>query len=79
MNPSTESPLLSRGMMAVIAAQFLSAFGDNALLFATLALLKQPSFTRTGASRSCRWCLWALTSSLHRLSGRWPTASPKAG
>lgn len=30
----------SRGMMAVIAAQFLSAFGDNALLFATLAVLK---------------------------------------
>ena len=27
-------------MMAVITAQFLSAFGDNALLFATLALLK---------------------------------------
>jgi len=27
-------------MMAVTAAQFLSAFGDNALLFATLALLK---------------------------------------
>jgi len=27
-------------MLAVIAAQFLSAFGDNALLFATLALLK---------------------------------------
>ena len=37
---SANSPLLSRGMMAVIAAQFLSAFGDNALLFATLALLK---------------------------------------
>ncbi|MFV7583167.1 hypothetical protein ACNPNM_28365, partial [Klebsiella variicola] len=37
MNPSTESPLLSRGMIAVISAQFLSAFGDNALLFATLA------------------------------------------
>ncbi|PQY22308.1 lysophospholipid transporter LplT [Cronobacter sakazakii] len=33
--------LFSRGMMAVIIAQFLSAFGDNALLFATLALLKQ--------------------------------------
>ena len=31
--------LRSKGMMAVIAAQFLSAFGDNALLFATLALL----------------------------------------
>lgn len=31
----------SRGMKAVTAAQFLSAFGDNALLFATLAVLKQ--------------------------------------
>lgn len=28
-------------MIAVISAQFLSAFGDNALLFATLALIKQ--------------------------------------
>lgn len=37
---STNSSLWARGMMAVIAAQFLSAFGDNALLFATLALLK---------------------------------------
>ena len=36
-----EKPLLSKGMMAVIVAQFLSAFGDNALLFATLAVLKQ--------------------------------------
>ncbi|RWR01731.1 lysophospholipid transporter LplT [[Pantoea] beijingensis] len=36
----TEQSLLSRNMMAVIAAQFLSAFGDNALLFATLAVLK---------------------------------------
>ncbi|MEZ3500582.1 lysophospholipid transporter LplT [Pantoea sp. KPR_PJ] len=32
--------LTSRGMMAVMCAQFFSAFGDNALLFATLALLK---------------------------------------
>ncbi|EKM0375376.1 lysophospholipid transporter LplT [Cronobacter turicensis] len=42
--PDSHNPngsLFSRGMMAVIAAQFLSAFGDNALLFATLALLKQ--------------------------------------
>lgn len=37
---STNNSLWSRGMLAVIAAQFLSAFGDNALLFATLALLK---------------------------------------
>jgi MFS transporter, LPLT family, lysophospholipid transporter len=36
----TNTSLCSKGMLAVIAAQFLSAFGDNALLFATLALLK---------------------------------------
>ncbi|MFP1858928.1 lysophospholipid transporter LplT [Lonsdalea quercina] len=42
MNPVSTSatPLLSRGMIAVMAAQFFSAFGDNALLFATLALVK---------------------------------------
>ena len=37
----TNPSLYSKGMMAVICAQFLSAFGDNALLFATLALMKQ--------------------------------------
>ncbi|ENP9230950.1 lysophospholipid transporter LplT [Yersinia enterocolitica] len=36
-----DKPLLSRGMIAVLCAQFFSAFGDNALLFATLALIKQ--------------------------------------
>jgi LPLT family lysophospholipid transporter-like MFS transporter len=35
------TPLLSRSMIAVLTAQFFSAFGDNALLFATLALIKQ--------------------------------------
>ncbi|SFT81964.1 MFS transporter, LPLT family, lysophospholipid transporter [Kosakonia arachidis] len=40
LKPEMNASLWSRGMMAVIAAQFLSAFGDNALLFATLALLK---------------------------------------
>ena len=40
-NATGDKSLFSRGMMAVIAAQFLSAFGDNALLFATLAVLKQ--------------------------------------
>lgn len=38
---SPDSSLLSRPMIAVICAQFFSAFGDNALLFATLALIKQ--------------------------------------
>lgn len=40
-NPANPQGLMSKGMMAVIAAQFLSAFGDNALLFVTLAVLKQ--------------------------------------
>lgn len=39
--PEVQQGLYSRGMMAVMVAQFLSAFGDNALLFATLAVLKQ--------------------------------------
>ncbi|MEQ4529736.1 MAG: lysophospholipid transporter LplT [Mixta sp.] len=38
------SSLMSRGMMAVIVAQFFSAFGDNALLFATLAVLKNQHY-----------------------------------
>lgn len=41
---AADSPLLSRSMIAVICAQFLSAFGDNALLFATLALIKQQMY-----------------------------------
>ena len=36
----TDDSLWSKGMLAVICAQFLSAFGDNALLFAILALMK---------------------------------------
>src|ERR1700760_3972753 len=32
--------LLSRGMLAVVVAQFLSAMADNALLFGALALLR---------------------------------------
>lgn len=39
--PQAAAPsLFSRSMNAVIVAQFFSAFGDNALLFATLALIK---------------------------------------
>ncbi|PKO54914.1 MAG: lysophospholipid transporter LplT [Betaproteobacteria bacterium HGW-Betaproteobacteria-2] len=33
-------PLFSRGMIAVLIAQFVSAFADNALLFAAIALLR---------------------------------------
>ncbi|MGY3097346.1 lysophospholipid transporter LplT [Pantoea agglomerans] len=40
MSLDRNAPLMSRGMFAVIIAQFFSAFGDNALLFATLAVLK---------------------------------------
>lgn len=36
----TDNPLWSRGMIAVLIAQFVSAMADNALLFAAIALLK---------------------------------------
>src|SRR5262249_55310587 len=36
--------LLSRGMLAVMVAQFLSAAADNALLFGAIALLKAQAF-----------------------------------
>jgi MFS transporter, LPLT family, lysophospholipid transporter len=36
--------LWSRGMFATLAAQFLSAFGDNALLFAALALIRKDNY-----------------------------------
>lgn len=36
----TAHNLFSRGMIAVLAAQFISALADNALLFAAIALLK---------------------------------------
>ncbi|WP_038920118.1 MULTISPECIES: lysophospholipid transporter LplT [Dickeya] len=41
---SPSSSLFSRGMNAVMVAQFFSAFGDNALLFATLALVKSLAY-----------------------------------
>jgi MFS transporter, LPLT family, lysophospholipid transporter len=37
---ASENPLFSRGMTAVLIAQFISAFADNALLFAAIAVLK---------------------------------------
>src|SRR3954454_20757297 len=37
---SRDTPLWSRAMIAVLAAQFLSALADNALLFGALALLR---------------------------------------
>ncbi|TCV89569.1 lysophospholipid transporter LplT [Sulfurirhabdus autotrophica] len=37
---SQNDSLLSRGMIAVLAAQFFSALADNALLFAAIAMLK---------------------------------------
>jgi len=37
----TNNNLLSRGMAAVLVAQFLSALADNALLFAAIAMLRE--------------------------------------
>ncbi|WP_241612884.1 lysophospholipid transporter LplT [Rosenbergiella epipactidis] len=44
MKLSAESPLNVPGIRPVLLAQFFSAFGDNALLFATLALLKNAEY-----------------------------------
>lgn len=41
---SSRSSLLSKGMIAVFVAQFFSAFGDNALLFAILAFVKHLNY-----------------------------------
>src|SRR5512135_3275455 len=38
-----ETPLLSLGMMAVLAAQFLSALADNAILIVAIAIVKSQS------------------------------------
>jgi MFS transporter, LPLT family, lysophospholipid transporter len=38
------SPLWTRGMVAVLIAQFVSAFADNALLFGALALLQRQDY-----------------------------------
>jgi MFS transporter, LPLT family, lysophospholipid transporter len=38
------APLWTRGLMAVLVAQFLSAMADNALLFAALALLRSRQY-----------------------------------
>ena len=40
---TSSDKLFSRGMIAVLIAQFMSAFADNALLFAAIALLKTGS------------------------------------
>jgi len=44
MSTNQRSSLWTRALLAVLAAQFLSALADNALLFAALALLKQKSY-----------------------------------
>lgn len=44
MKLSAESPLNVPGIRPVLLAQFFSAFADNALLFATLALLKNAEY-----------------------------------
>src|SRR6266700_5673501 len=40
MDSKQPGPLWSRGMLAVLVAQFLSSMADNALLFGALALLR---------------------------------------
>ncbi len=40
----SNAPLWTRGMIAVLVAQFLSALADNALLFGALALLRSERY-----------------------------------
>lgn len=42
--PAVSESLWSRGLVAVLAAQFLSAMADNALLFGALALLRHENY-----------------------------------
>ena len=65
-------------MIAVISAQFLSAFGDNALLFATLALIKQQLYP-DWSQPILQMAFVATYIILAPFVGRWPTASPKGG
>jgi len=69
--------ICSRGMIAVLIAQFISAFADNALLFAAIALLRTqmaeswqiPYYSNSSLS---------LSSSSRLSSDLLPTAYPKA-
>jgi len=57
--------LWSRGMIATLAAQFLSAFGDNALLFAALALVRKegyPTWSVSGNPTAYLRCLRKFSS-----------------
>lgn len=47
--PGRDASLGSRGMIAVLVAQFLSAMADNALLFGALALLKLDNYPEWAA------------------------------
>lgn len=72
----TNTSLWSKGMKAVIVAQFLSAFGDNALLFATTALLKA-EFYPDWSQPILQMVFVGAYILFAPLSGRSPTASPK--
>ncbi len=72
----TNPSLYSKGMVAVICAQFLSAFGDNALLFATLALMKQLYYPEW-SQPVLQMLFVGATSSLPPLSASSPIAFAK--
>lgn len=69
---------MSKSMVAVIIAQFFSAFGDNALLFATLAVLKQMAYPEW-SQPILQMVFVATYIILAPFVGGWRTASPKGG
>ncbi len=70
--------LFSRSMNAVMVAQFFSAFGDNALLFATLALVKAQHYP-DWSQPFLQMGFVAAYIVLAPLSGSLPTVSPRDG
>jgi LPLT family lysophospholipid transporter-like MFS transporter len=64
--------LFTRGMVAVLAAQFLSALADNALLFAAIALLKSQHAPEWQMPLLQEAFVESDNSILFRYQNRWP-------
>jgi MFS transporter, LPLT family, lysophospholipid transporter len=75
---SAAASLWSRGMIAVLAAQFLSALADNALLFGALALLRSDHYPAWTAPLLQEFFVGAYISSPPS-PARSRTPCPKAG
>jgi len=71
-----EAPLWTRGMVAVLVAQFLSALADNALLFGALALLRSQHYPDWAPPVMQEFFVGAFIL-LAPFAGPWADAVPK--